>query len=194
MPLWRATLFETHAKLVAKGYAAADVRRGDALMAATFEALRAGTAQAVPGMIKAAASSGWFGDTPLAPFASLPDREIAAIAQARWATELSYDPAPALAELRIPVLAISSDKDQAVPGPENLAAIKRAGGGRADTLLLRDADHWQSLVGRSDFVYAAGLQAELSRWLRDHVEMGRGRLVVDADGPAPAAASSAPAA
>lgn len=165
IPLWRATLFETHAKLVAKGHDAADVRAGDALLSETFEALREGRAASVPGLIKAAASKSWFSDTPLAPFAGLSDAQITAVAQARWTTELAYDPALALSDLRIPILAIASDRDQAVPGVENLIAISSATRGRADTLLLRDADQFQSIVGVSNFVYAAGLQTNLARWL-----------------------------
>jgi hypothetical protein len=42
----------------------------------------------------------------------------------RWF--LGYDPAPALAKLKIPVLALNGSKDLQVPAAQNLPAIRRA--------------------------------------------------------------------
>jgi pimeloyl-ACP methyl ester carboxylesterase len=194
VPLWRATLFEAHRKQLAKGHDAAAVSAGDALMAGSFDALRRGRANLVPALIKAAAAQPWFTDTPLAPFAGLPDEQLVAIARQRWADELSYDPAPVLSKLDIPIFAISSEKDEYVPGAENLAAIKTATSGRADTLLLRGANHWQSLADSPEFTYAAVLEPALVAWLTDRRETLRHALpTVKAGAKVPPPSRRAPA-
>ena len=54
-----------------------------------------------------------------------------------WRYMLAYDPAPALARVRVPVLALIGSHDRQVPAAENLAAIRRAldaGGNRDATV------------------------------------------------------------
>lgn len=58
---------------------------------------------------------------------------------------LSFDPAPVLAEIKCPVLAINGEKDLQVPAKENLpaidAAIKSGGNDRISTLALPKLNH-----------------------------------------------------
>ena len=165
VPLWRATLFEAHNTLVRKGYSPEEVESGDELMASVFGALQDGEAEKVPALLKSSASQRWFADTPLAPFARLPDDVIVSVARVRWANELSYDPTQALRRLKVPILAIAGDKDAFVPGEQNLAAIRAAMGRLATTQLLPDANHWQAISDGRDFTYSPLLRPTLEKWL-----------------------------
>lgn len=170
IPLWRATEFEVHNTLAASGYGVAQVREGDAFLSALFAALRDGREADVPAMIAQASKKPWFKDTPVAPFAGLPPDTIKQIAAMRWSGELSYDPAPALEQLHIPVFAVAAERDRSVPGKADLDGIVRASARRATTLLLRGADHHQALNGSTGFTYAPALRANLEKWLAENLK------------------------
>jgi hypothetical protein len=60
---------------------------------------------------------------------------------ARWFREfMAYDPAPDLARLRVPVLAIAGGKDLQAP-PQDLSTIATVLGDRARTVLIEDLSH-----------------------------------------------------
>jgi uncharacterized protein len=60
---------------------------------------------------------------------------------ARWFREfMTYDPAPDLARLAVPVLAVAGGKDLQVP-PQDLATIATLLGDRAQTVLIDDLSH-----------------------------------------------------
>jgi fermentation-respiration switch protein FrsA (DUF1100 family) len=60
------------------------------------------------------------------------DKIVAPLASPWFRTFLGFDPAPYLARVTVPVLALNGSKDLQVPAAENLAAIERAIGERAD--------------------------------------------------------------
>ncbi len=166
VPLWQATQFEVKNTLRRKGYSEADVQAGMAILGKVFKTLEANEAEKVPGIIKDAETSTWFKDTPLAPFSGAPDEVIVSVGRERWNNELGYDPYNTLAHLKVPILAISSEMDQSVPGPENLQRISGATKGSASTLLLNGASHYQFVEDTDDRQrYAADLPGTLFKWL-----------------------------
>lgn len=60
-----------------------------------------------------------------------------ALASTAWFRQLAaYDPRPALAKLRVPLLAINGGTDIQVPAKPNLAAIREATGGNSDVTIV----------------------------------------------------------
>ena len=68
------------------------------------------------------------------------DARVAAVASPWFRYFLTYDPAPALAAVQCPMLALNGDKDLQVPAQEDLAAIKAANP-RATTIALPGLNH-----------------------------------------------------
>jgi dienelactone hydrolase len=95
--LRRAFTFEVLTGLQKKGYGVADVSEASRFLESMLDSMRDAHVNRIPDLFKANADKPWFKDTPLAPFATLPREVMPAIAAQRWETELSYDPAKALA-------------------------------------------------------------------------------------------------
>lgn len=89
-----------------------------------------------------------------------------------------YDPAEALAGIRVPVLALFGERDPMTPPEENEARMREAlahlGEGRLDTHVFPAANHsfWPSATGlrdeypRLERTYVPGFLAAISTWIR----------------------------
>jgi uncharacterized protein len=165
--LRRAFTFEVLTGLQKKGYGADDVSEASRFLEVMLDSMRDGHVNRIPDLFKSHAEKPWFKDTPLAPFATLPPEIGPAIAAQRWESELSYDPAKALAASRARILAIGAEHDTQIPGKESLEAITHLAGSRATVVLLKNANHWQSVRDEGgDFTYALELRRSFESWLR----------------------------
>ena len=67
---------------------------------------------------------------------AVPDLQLAATSSPWYRFFLAYDPAPALARVKCPVLALNGDKDLQVDAVQNLTAIKAALSGNKDATIM----------------------------------------------------------
>jgi pimeloyl-ACP methyl ester carboxylesterase len=169
IPLWRAQLFDFSNSILKHGFSRDVVDAALSEMTADYALAEAGDFDRVAARLDAAKNAPWFSASPAAPLAQLPRSAIKSAVQALWQRELSYDPKPRLRLIRAPILAIAAERDQRVPGPETLAAIRKAAtlAPSVQTILLPGANHWQGTSSdyTEDIRFSGRLFDRLGAWL-----------------------------
>jgi uncharacterized protein len=114
---WKQDIFRAETQLRVDGFSAADVKAGTDFTRRKFEVARTGEGWDELAKVMVSAPR-WL------PYTNPPS----SLERSRQSYErvMTYDPVPALENLKIPILALWGDKDTYVPVSETLAIFKRA--------------------------------------------------------------------
>jgi uncharacterized protein len=135
---WESETYAVPARMRSHGFTEAEVAEASRYMEMLFEVGRTGKGwQELAAKMDGLRASGarWFGRYGSVP----PSLERL---RATWEREFSYDPIPALEKLKVPLLAMSGEKDVYSPAAESLRAIAAHAGSADKTLkLIPEATH-----------------------------------------------------
>ena len=163
---WESETYAIPARMRADGFAEAEIAQAARYMAKLFEVGRTGRGwQGLTTMMNElrASKARWFGE-----YGSVPS-SLERL-RATWKGEFSYDPIPALAKLRAPLLAMVGEKDVYSPPEASLIAIRAHAGSSDKTLkVIPGATHdFHTMLGPVPVMSEEYLNTML-QWTQAHI-------------------------
>ena len=174
---WRQESYRAETQLRVDGFPAAEVKAGAELMRMKYEVGRTGVGwEQLQKTIERSRGERWLAYTS-------PPNEFGRF-KSVYESTMTYDPVPALAKLKMPVLAMWGDQDTYLPVSETVMAfreaMKKAGNKRAVVKVYPNSNH--SLIestdgspstGGTERNFAPGMWQMQAEWLRKHVRTVR---------------------
>ncbi|MFZ0061973.1 MAG: alpha/beta hydrolase [Pyrinomonadaceae bacterium] len=175
VPGWKQESFRAETQLRVDKFPENDVKKGADFMRLKYEVARTGNGwEQLQRTIEQARDERWLG------YAS-PPNSLERLRQV-YGLIMTYDPAPALEKLRIPIFAVWGGKDTFLPVPETVTVFKRAmaKSGNKDYVIkiypngshsLLETDTGSPSTGGTEKNFSPGLWKMEADWLFKHVAL-----------------------